>query len=75
MGAQHDEPGGSDGGAAYNPKLALYTVAWFKLFVDETPVWHGHDFRGMVFGGGAGSLCGGGDGAMGACTILPAAGG
>ena len=55
----------------YNPQLPLYTVAWFKIFVDETPVWKGHDFRGMIFGTGNGSLCGGGDGAMGNCTILP----
>lgn len=69
-GAQHDEPGGSDGGAAYNPELPVYTAAWFKIFVDETPVWRGHDFRAMIYGSGNGSLCGGGDGAMGNCTIL-----
>ena len=70
VGAQHDEPGGSDGGAAYNPELPLFTVAWFKIFVDETPVWRGHDFHGMIFGAGNGSLCGGGDGAMANCTTL-----
>ena len=69
-GARHDEPGGEDGGAAYNPKLPIYTVAWFKIFVDETPVWRGHDFRAMIYGGGADSLCGGGDGAMGNCSVL-----
>jgi hypothetical protein len=72
-GAKHDEPGGGDGGAAYNPMLPIFTVAWFKIFVDETPVWKGHDFHAMVYGQGSDSLCGGGDGAMGSCTILPAA--
>jgi hypothetical protein len=51
--------------------LAMFTVAWFKLFVDETPVWQGHDFRGMIYGTGEDSVCGGGDGKMGNCTILP----
>ena len=70
-GAKHDEPGGADGGAAYNPKLPLFTVAWFKIYVDETPVWRGTDFGHMIYGTGADSVCGGGDGAMGNCTILP----
>jgi len=70
-GAKHDEPGGSDGGAAYNPMLPIYTVAWFKVHVDETPQWRGHDFRSMIYGNASDSVCGGGDGKMGNCTILP----
>jgi hypothetical protein len=71
-GAKHDEPGGSDGGTAYNVLLPFYTVAWFKNFLDETPIWQGFDFRAVIYGNSPGtSLCGGGDGAMGNCTILP----
>lgn len=70
VGTAHDEPGGADHGAAYNPLLPFFTVAWFKVFVDETPQWGGHDFQDIIFGSSNNSLCGGGDGAMKTCTIL-----
>jgi dienelactone hydrolase len=54
----------------YNPKLASFTVAWFKVFLDKTPQSGGVDFHGMIFGKDKSSLCGGGDGSMAQCTIL-----
>lgn len=65
VGANHHEPT-SD----YNPALALFTAAWFKLFVDRTPRALGVDFEALVYGPGDASLCGGGDGAMAECTLL-----
>ena len=74
VGAAHDEPGGGDGGTAFNRKLATFTAAWFKIFVDETPQWTApngtaYDFHEMIYGTGGDSLCGGGDGDMETCTL------
>ena len=66
VGATHSEPDR----LAYNPKLALYTVAWFKLYIDGTPQWRGTDFDAMIHGNNSNSLCGGGDGAMEECSVL-----
>lgn len=66
IGASHSEPDSY----AYNPKLALFTVAWLKVFLSETPSWRGTDFETMLFGNGTDSLCGGGDGAMKECRVL-----
>jgi dienelactone hydrolase len=65
-GANHHEPS-----TDYNVKLATFTVAWFKLFVDGTPSAGGVDFHAQIYGTGADSLCGGGDGAMKECEVLP----
>mmetsp|Transcript_18559 Transcript_18559/g.48386 ORF Transcript_18559/g.48386 Transcript_18559/m.48386 type:complete len:88 (+) Transcript_18559:3-266(+) len=54
---------------AFNPYLPQFTAAWFKVFLDGTPVWHGIDFEGMLFGPGRDSLCGGGDGEMTQCKV------
>ena len=54
--------------------LALFTVAWFKLHVDGTAQGLGMDFEALIYGEGADSLCGGGDGAMADCTVLPGTG-
>ena len=67
VGASHSEPDR----LAYNPKLALYTAAWFKLYIDGTPQWRGTDFDAMIHGNSTNSLCGGGDGATAECSVLP----
>mmetsp|Transcript_1789 Transcript_1789/g.4541 ORF Transcript_1789/g.4541 Transcript_1789/m.4541 type:complete len:294 (+) Transcript_1789:70-951(+) len=64
-GANHHEPS-----TDYNPKLAQYTVALFKIFVEGTNASFGHDWSRELFGDGPDSLCGGGDGAMETCTLL-----
>jgi hypothetical protein len=64
VGADHHEPT-----SEYNPKLALYSVAWIKLHLDQTTSSYGMDWKDMVYGTGSSSLCGGGDGAMKVCTV------
>ena len=44
--------------------ISFSTVAWLKLFVDETPRAHGVDWDAVVFGNGSRSICGGSGGAM-----------
>lgn len=65
IGADHQEPA-----ANYNPKIAWFTVAWFKVHLDQTPVSNGVDFKALLYGKGSESLCHGGDGAMANCTLL-----
>lgn len=62
-GASHLEPnfGSAD--------LGVYTAAWFKNFLDETPQADGNDYFEMIFGNGPTSLCNGGDGDMTACEV------
>lgn len=62
--ADHHEPT-----TEYNPKLALYSVAWVKLFLDQTPESYGNNWKDMIYGTGSNSLCGGGDGQMAKCVI------
>jgi len=64
-GANHHEPT-----TDYNPKIATYTIAWFKVYLDQTPQAHGTDFAGQLYGNGTASLCGGGDGAMADCKMM-----
>ena len=64
-GADHHEPS-----THYNPQLALYTVAWFKLYVDGTPQSQGRDWDALIHGSGTDSICGGGDGKRKECSIL-----
>jgi len=64
--ADHHEPT-----SHYNPKLALYTVAWIKLHLDQTTSSYGMNWKDMIYGTGSDSLCGGGDGAMKECTVNP----
>lgn len=64
--ATHHEPDITD----YNPLVPQWTAAWFKIFLDGTPQADGVDFDALIFGKGAGSICGGGDGEMAACTML-----
>ena len=66
VGATHHEPDVED----FNPLLPQFTAAWFKIFLDEKPEEFGIDWFGLVFGKGAGSLCGGGAGKMANCTTL-----
>lgn len=56
----------------FNPLMGLYTVAWFKLHLHSPtpPTPLGEDWEALIFGGGKSSICGGGDGAMEACTML-----
>jgi len=65
MGANHHEPT-----TAYNPKMVKYSVAWLKIYLDGTPMAHAVDWHALIFGVGANSLCGGGDGAMRECRVL-----
>jgi len=62
--ADHHEPT-----SHYNQKLALYTVAWIKLYLDQTSTSYGMDWKSMIFGTGNSSMCGGGDGAMKQCVV------
>lgn len=64
-GADHHEPT-----THYNPQLALFTAAWFKIHLDKTPQSLGMDFDALIYGKDANSLCGGGDGGMKECTML-----
>ena len=80
VGATHQEPTDyKDHKEPYNPRLAQYMAAWYKLYVDgwtAAPAGRGAgapdfpDFREMIFGKGADSLCGGGDGDMETCEMI-----
>ena len=65
VGAGHHEPT-SD----YNPALALYTAAFFKLWLEGTTTAGGVDFEDLVYGKSSTSLCGGGDGKMKECEVI-----
>ena len=49
--------------------MALFTAAWFKLHLEDTPFDMGIDWDNLIFGNTSDSLCGGGDGAMRICEI------
>lgn len=49
--------------------IAQFSAAWFKLYLDQTPVDFGIDFNGMIYGTGVSGVCAGGDGEMTTCTI------
>ena len=49
--------------------ISFSTVAWLKLFVDDTPRAHGVDWDAVVFGNGSRSICGGGGGPMHECRM------
>lgn len=62
-GATHFEPN-------FDAKnLGIYSAAWFKNFLDETPQADGNDYHEMIFGSGPTSVCNGGDGGMTACEV------
>jgi len=63
-GSTHFEPNFAAAG-----KVALYSVAWFKVYLDETPQSGGVDYHEMIFGTGENSLCHGGDGRMVQCVV------
>jgi hypothetical protein len=67
-GANHHEPT-----TDYRPELALFTAAWIKLYVDGVEASEGMSWRGLIYGTGTDSVCGGGDGQMAECTMLPKA--
>ena len=64
VGAVHSEPSRN-----YNPYLGLATAAWFKVHLDGTPdaACGSLTCAELIYGAGAGSLCGGGDGRMRTC--------
>lgn len=64
-GVDHHEPS-----THYNPALALFTVAWFKLHVDGVASSEGMAWDELIYGTGGDSLCGGGDGEMQQCSVL-----
>jgi hypothetical protein len=49
--------------------IAQFSAAWFKLYLDNTPVAFGVDFDAMIYGKGSEGMCSGGDGAVTACTF------
>ena len=74
VGAGHQEPSNWEGWAPFdrfNPKMAQYVVGWFRLFLDRDAD-DGVDWRALVAGEGALSLCHGGDGAMARCEVFGA---
>lgn len=65
-GATHHEPS-----RAYNPALATFTAAWFKLcLLPKHRRGGGVDFDELIYGDGFDSLCYGGDGSMAQCDLL-----
>ena len=67
--ATHQEPSDwHNWNEPYNPYMAQYVVGWFKLFLDtaqdDAEVEGMPDWDALIFGMGADSLCGGGDGEM-----------
>lgn len=65
---EHWEPITAPAGQ-YHKSLGLFTAAWFKVYVDETPTANGFDFEALLFGNASTSLCGGGDGRMEECKV------
>ena len=71
VGAAHQEPSDYKNKAEpYNPLMAQYMAAWFKLYLDgwteATPGGTGAvNFDDMIYGTGPTSICTGGDGDMG----------
>jgi len=63
-GADHHEPT-----THYNPELAYFTAAWFKIHLAKIPEENGVDYRALIYGSDASSICKGGDGSMKECTI------
>mmetsp|Transcript_48816 Transcript_48816/g.144275 ORF Transcript_48816/g.144275 Transcript_48816/m.144275 type:complete len:102 (-) Transcript_48816:168-473(-) len=68
----HNEYSGPYGPhGTFNPGIALFSLAWLKLYGGgET---FGVDWHSLVYGTGADSLCGGGDGTMDRCEVYEAA--
>lgn len=65
-GATHFEPNFAPGPKA----LGMWSAAWFKVFLDETPQAGGVDYKTLIFGKGKDSLCNGGDGGMTKCDVF-----
>jgi predicted dienelactone hydrolase len=53
----------------YNPLLAQFAASWFKLHINNVTEEGALDYDEMIYGNGATSLCGGGDGAMKDCEV------
>lgn len=53
----------------YNNLLPQYSVAWFKVYLEQKPQEFGINFEDLVFGNGTNSVCGGGDGQMAECML------
>jgi hypothetical protein len=72
VGASHQEPSDyHDKTEPYNPLMAQYTAAWFKIYLDDYTGGGPVDFHDMIFGSGPTSICGGGDGSMETCKMVP----
>ena len=68
--ASHQEPTDyNDKSEPYNPYMQQFVAGWLKLHLDQTPRAMGVDWDGLLYGAGAASLCGGGDGAMHRCEV------
>merc|ERR1712072_160023 len=67
-GATHFEPNPL-GGAGAPKNLGMWSAAWFKVYLDETPQSGGVDYKKFIFGTDTDSLCHGGDGAMAKCDV------
>jgi len=64
-GVNHDEPDIT----GYNPLLAQFSAAWYKLHLENKTTEHGINFEAMIYGTGKDSLCHGGDGKMVQCVM------
>lgn len=49
--------------------LAQFSAAWFKLYLDKTPIAYGIDFNEMIYGTSQKSICYGGDGELTTCKF------
>jgi pimeloyl-ACP methyl ester carboxylesterase len=52
----------------YDPLIAQFTAAWFKLFLDKIPRDQFVDYDSLIFGSGS-SLCTGAYGTVAECTV------
>jgi hypothetical protein len=63
--ANHFEPNS----AMTNGGLIIYSVAWFKLYLDKVEQEAGFDYHKLIYGTDSLDLCHGGDGAMAYCKV------
>ena len=53
---------------SFNPLVAQYTAAWFKLYLENKTIEFGIDFHDLIYGTNSSSVCKG-DGAMVKCEM------
>jgi hypothetical protein len=55
---------------SYNPLVAQFTAAWFKIHLEKKNMEFGINFYDMIYGNLTSSVCHGGDGGMTKCEML-----